>query len=354
MTYILLAAGGTGGHVFPAIVLAEELQAQKHKVQIVCEKRAEQYCKDSKINYQINHVHAPQHGKWKFLYSVILATMRALKMFYIQSPKLVIGFGGYSTIPILLAAIIMRIPIVLHQQDCVLGKVNRLFARFAHHLSLAAETTKYMQPQWREKSWVIGPLCRNNFIDKNNVAKIDGIKILVVSGSQGARALATAIPKTIQLLSKKMQQSLHIVQQVRPECMEQTVSEYLETEVQNKYLTPFIDNIAEHMQQADLIISRAGAGIISEITMLGKPSILLPLPTAADNHQYHNAAVLSSKGAAILIEERDFSPLTFAPLLERLLQHPTALITMGKRAKKLATPQAAKNLATLITNMFLR
>lgn len=337
---IIICAGGTGGHLFPAVaVLKQFLKKQKNAV-LFCDQRSFSYLEKTNehvpcLQLDILKPAPSLLGKLKFAVSMLKAIYFCLWDFLKDRPQCVIGFGGYPSMPPMVASIVLFIPNFIFQQDAVMGRTNRLLSHFVSGIALAYGQVYEMSSMLIKKSFVTGPILREEFanIRYKEPDKLN-LKILVTGGSQGAASLSTAIPKALQLLPQDLQQRLSILHQVRPENLELTLSEYQLTKVQFEVLT-FIGNMADQMSKADLVIARSGIGTVSEIAASSKASILIPYPQAADNHQLYNAKLLEEKGAAIVIEESKFSLIEFAHLLERLFIDPENLLLMGQRAAKI-------------------
>jgi len=342
---IVFAAGGSGGHVFPAVALCKQLN--KQRVEIYCDQRSEKYIRETEkhIKFQTFFIEKPVGGiiqKLKFLYSIVKATVACMLDFLSDRPKVVVGFGGYPSIPVLIAASVLFIPIMLHQQDSVFGKVNYLFSFAAKRISLAFPATINLPMIVKFKTFHSGIIFRDDFL-KIAAKKPGGKKfnILIIGGSQGAKSLSLPIVKALAFLEPDRQKKLKVVHQVREEYLDDAKKLYSQTKIENEVAT-FFPDIPHRLAAADLVVSRAGAGGIVEIMALGKPAILVPLPTSRDDHQFYNAKFLHDKGAAIMIEEQSFSPIEFINTIEQLIANADSRELIGERARKLFKNDALK------------
>ncbi len=343
---IVLAAGGTGGHIFPAQAVCGILLKKKYTPLLICDDRTDQFLQQplSEITrYKIlsrkysDSIFSKLTALCLTLISTFLVTFKFIK----AGPKLVIGFGGYPSFPTLLAATVLRIPFIIHEQNAVLGRVNRIFARFAKKVFLTFPNTKFAH---KKNSIVTGNFVRPEILSaKSSPKKADKIYILVIGGSQGAQIFSEVIPHTICSLPKSLQKKLVITQQARPNLLDSTKLFYKKSTAKVE-IKDFFLNIGELLKQADLVICRAGASTIAELIELGKPAIFIPYKHAMDNHQYFNAKYLVDNGAAIMIEESHLSTQKLGEEILRLLNKKPTLSAMSKAAKGLKKVSPEKSL----------
>lgn len=356
---IIFCAGGTGGHIFPAVAVIQKLIAAKHEVELYGDPRATVFLEKSglKIPYrelQISRPAAGLLGKLKALFEMMPVVYQCILDFIKDRPKVVVGFGGYPSLPPLVAAIVLFIPVVIHQQDAVMGRSNRILSFFASKIGLSFPEVVGMNRLNAGKAFVTGPIVRNEFQPSSrNSKKSKKFKILVTGGSQGAAALSTAIPKALQIIEPGVQKHIEVLQQVRPEHHQATLEAYSQTTVKYK-VVDFIPNMGEAMMGSDLIIARAGIGTISEIVACARGAVLIPYPNAKDNHQYHNAKILEERGAAIVIEESGFNLISFSRLLTRFCQERENLDLMALRAGKLYKKDAVETLVKAVLQLVKR
>jgi UDP-N-acetylglucosamine--N-acetylmuramyl-(pentapeptide) pyrophosphoryl-undecaprenol N-acetylglucosamine transferase len=348
MDEIIIAAGGTGGHVFPAQALHEFFIAKKlFSPTFITDSRGDMFV-DKNNKFMKNKLVVPvaQFNKKKPLtiikaiFSLISSTIILLKKYWQIKPKVVIGFGGYVTFPALFAAFILRVPIIIQESNAVMGRTNRFFAPYAAAIMVGFEGTMKIPHKYLNKVSVTGTPLRTALVEasmhktEHKLYK-DKLKLLIIGGSQAAKVLAEVVPTAILKLKPSLRNNLAVWQQVRPEQMESVRSKYNNEVAFHHIASFFSDDIASEnsitnlMQQADLVIARAGASTICEIISLGKPAILVPFAAAMDNHQYYNALNLRNKEAAVMIVEDDKA-------VDKLCECLNALLSDGKYRSKLA------------------
>ncbi|MDA2917956.1 undecaprenyldiphospho-muramoylpentapeptide beta-N-acetylglucosaminyltransferase [Desulfobacterota bacterium AH_259_B03_O07] len=343
---IIIAGGGTGGHIYPAISIADEIRRRNpdNEILFVCTKNGFGSEKILNEGYKLEYI-SSSGIVGKGLMDSILGTTSAIKGVFDSfrviikfKPNVVIGVGGYVSGPVVIATCLLFIPAVICEQNSVPGLTNRILARFSKRVFAAFdESIKYFP---RVKTRVLGNPIRNQILAVNKATNIrDGLIVLVFGGSQGAHKLNISVPKAFGILGRK---DINIIHQTGNHDIQDVKKRYewygIEAEV-----IPFIEDMASVYNDADLVIGRAGAGTIAEITALGKPSILVPYPFSAYNHQFENAKVLERAGAAIVIEDKDAFPERIVEALSKLLTK-DKLNEMRIQAKRLGKPQAAKNI----------
>jgi UDP-N-acetylglucosamine--N-acetylmuramyl-(pentapeptide) pyrophosphoryl-undecaprenol N-acetylglucosamine transferase len=358
MRTIVLTAGGTGGHLFPAQALAGELLRRGRHIVVMTDRRGRHY--DSAFpGARIEQV--PSATFVGSFLSRAMAPLRIVAGILVSffklrriKPSAVVGFGGYPSLPVLAAALMEGLPTAIHEQNAVLGRVNRHFAdrvkavaaslpvaRFApRDTSRVVYTGNPVRPEAAKFTAAAYELSRNN----------DTIRLLVFGGSQGARALSELVPAAIASMPADLRARLSIVQQCRPEDIEQVRSAYDSARIDAE-LAAFFNDLPARMATAHLVIARAGASTMSELALIGRPAILIPFPFATDDHQTANASVFANAGAAWLMPQRDLSAESLARLLEEILRSPGELARRAAAALSLAKPDAASRLADLIENI---
>ena len=353
MSTFTLIAGGTGGHLFPAMALAQELRRRGHAVELMTDHRVESYGAD----FPATAIHIVPSatpslrnpvkfvgGGMKILRGIAVAHGMLRK----SQPDCVIGFGGYPTFPPFIAAHLLGIPGILHEQNSVMGRANRALARFADVLSISYADTKHAEDFSVRKVVTGNPL-------RDRVRAIVGhpypplsptgpIRIVVTGGSQGARVLADVVPAAIALLPDALRSRLSIVQQTRPEDIERVTESYRQSRI-NVEIASFISDLPEQMAAAHLVISRAGATTLAELTAIGRPSMLIPLPGAIDADQKNNALVIEKAGAGWIAEQATLSPQSLGTRLTTLLSDPSTLPKAAAAALSLGQPHAVEKLA---------
>ena len=354
MTYkILLAAGGTGGHMFPAQSLAENLKAKGWEVALMTDARGQKHSTripaDKIIEVQAASI-SPRRPIQAIKGILKLAKgVRQAKAFIRDwKPDIVVGFGGYPAFPAMRAAQSMKLPTILHEQNAVLGRVNRVFAAKANHVVSGFDVLKKVSPKANVQN--LGNPMRAQIMDAvptSYAPPMDVINLLCVGGSLGARILSQNIPRAIALLPADLRSCIKVVQQTTESEVETARALYADMGVEAVCET-FFSNIETHLAKAHYIIARAGASSVSEIALMGKPSLLIPLAIAMDDHQTINARSLESHGAADILPESQFTPESVANILQDRLNDSNWLSSAAASARTLGRPNAAQDLAQLV------
>lgn len=349
---IVLAAGGTGGHVFPAQSLAHELIAQGHKVIIFTDGRGHQFQDPSilMINIPAGQLHGSLKKKLKGGFQLTHGVASALYQLRRLRPHGVVGFGGYASFPTIIAAGILRLPTIVHQADAYFGRTNRVLAPFVTRIATSFPHVENIPTSCQNKVIFTGLPVRPDiqpapYIPSEGDAPFH---LLVTGGSQGAKSFGEVIPAAIQLLPPEIQKRLRITQQCRAESLEQTRELYAQTEAQVE-LMPFLDQMGMRYKQAHFIISRSGASSVVEAALVGRPALFIPYPYAMDNHQYYNAQQAVNVGGGWLTEENGFNCNTLTPFLLNLITSHWKLIEAAANIRAIAIPDASKRLANLTT-----
>ncbi len=351
---IVLAAGGTGGHIFPAQALCSLLQKHKYHPILFCDERTNKFLQSPLSEIEKYKILSTQFSgnflqKMTSLLLIIISCLLVFTKLARSRPSLIIGFGGYPSFPTLLAAFVLRIPFAIHEQNAVLGRVNRVFAKFAKKIFLTFPNTKFAP---KHNSILTGNFIRPEVLNaKTQNKKPDKIYILITGGSQGAQIFSEIIPQTICLLPKSLQKNLVINQQARENLIDSTKHMYKKCAAKIEVKSFFV-NIGELLKQADLVICRAGASTITELCALGKPSILIPYKHAKDNHQFYNAKYLSDNHASIIRQEENLTAKDLHTEILRLLNRPQTLSTMSKATKSLAMHNTNKIVIGEIKKIF--
>ena len=303
---IILVAGGTGGHVFPALALAEFLEEKEASHYFLTDHRCKIIMDKYKVDYKL--VCCSQIKKNIFLLPIVFSKIlfgfiQSLFFFLNSKPNYVIGFGGYTCLPPLLAAKILKIPIFVHEQNAVMGQANRFFSKFSKKVFLGYKFTANST----KNSHFVGIPIRKEFLELKKKKLIDeDINILVLGGSQGASMFFEFLPKVLSSIRKRDLKRLILIQQAKKDQIK--ILENIYSNYELKFtLKSFFDNISEIMNESDIIITRCGASTLAEIDFLKKPSILFPLPSAKDNHQLKNANAFAKSNKCLIIEENQIS-----------------------------------------------
>jgi UDP-N-acetylglucosamine--N-acetylmuramyl-(pentapeptide) pyrophosphoryl-undecaprenol N-acetylglucosamine transferase len=352
----VLAAGGTGGHMIPAHALAAELKARGHGVLLITDARG------AKIPSLFEGV--PVHilpagrltktpwGMLKALRSVMAGRREAKALYRKHRPDAVIGFGGYPAFPALLAASSLGIPTVLHEQNAVLGRVNRLLAGEAKAIATAYERVERLKPAHAAKTVLVGNPVRAAIVRLGEMPfpsfdDVAPLKLLVTGGSQGATVLGEVVPAGLGELNDTLRHRLQVVQQCRPDDIDRVRETYRALGIPAE-LSTYLPNMDAKLGECHLMIGRAGASTIAELTAAGRPAILVPLPIATDDHQTANARELARVGGARMIPQPQFTPEALARQIEALADDPEALANAAGRALSVGRPHAASDLADLV------
>ncbi|MEM0923872.1 MAG: undecaprenyldiphospho-muramoylpentapeptide beta-N-acetylglucosaminyltransferase [Pseudomonadota bacterium] len=362
MSHLLaIAAGGTGGHMFPAQALAEEMLERGWTVILTTDERGARYASGfpgdvkrvelSSASFARGGVLAKLIVPWQLM----MGGTEARRLFKRRRPDVVAGFGGYPSLPALSAALAMGIPRLIHEQNGVLGRVNKLFATRVNRV-VCGTWPVTNAPRGAELIHLGNPV-RDPIKRMANMpylpAKPTGaLRVLVIGGSQGARALSRFTPHALVTLPEQMRKRLRVVHQARDEDAEQAKAVYsrgkIEAEVQ-----PFFDDIPRRLRQAHLIVSRAGASSVAEIAVMARPAILIPYPHAMDDHQSANARALELVGGAVVLRESGLTRETLSQHIQSILEDPARASTMSDNAREVARPQAANDLANLVETLGL-
>ncbi len=359
-TLIVLSSGGTGGHIFPAQALAETLLARGYRLALITDRRGGVYKGTLKTieTHAINAAGISGRGlfaKAGALGHLVLGYFQARRLLKDLKPDVVVGFGGYPTIPTLLAAAHLGIKTAIHEQNAVLGRANRVLAPRATRVATAFKTTAFLRNADRAKSVWTGNPVRPEIVavrDKPFPALGENtpIRLLIIGGSQGASIFSTVVPAALSKLPKEMQQRLDITQQCRKEDLERVRDTYAAAEIKAD-LSSFFDDIPRRLADAHMLICRAGASTMAELTAAGRPAILVPYPHAIDDHQTINAARLCDSGGAWMIPDTDFRPEVLATRLVSLFSMGTTLAMAARCAAQIGMPEANERLADVIAGI---
>jgi UDP-N-acetylglucosamine--N-acetylmuramyl-(pentapeptide) pyrophosphoryl-undecaprenol N-acetylglucosamine transferase len=349
---ILLAAGGTGGHLFPAEALAHELIPRGWEVHLVTDGRAERYA----ANFPATAVHTVASATLGSRNpAAVLSAFWRIWQGYKQSsvllnrlkPAAVVGFGGYPTLPPVFAATRRGIPTLIHEQNAVMGRANRALA--ARVDAIAGGFLPEGSSGTAAKVVSTGNPVRPAVIEAAAVPyepprEHGPVRLVVFGGSQGAQFFSTAVPAAIALLPQELRSRISVTQQARPDDAGQVTKAYADLGVPAD-ISPFFSDIARRVAEGHLVMSRSGASTVSEVAAIGRPAILVPYPYALDHDQAANAAALAAGGGAEVHQQSSLTPERIAEIFLRLLTDPAALSTMAAAARRVGRPQAARLLA---------
>ena len=384
---IFIASGGTGGHIIPARCLAKSLSKNnKAIVTFLGDVKYKSYIKkNDKFRSKIISSSQIKRSKLfliKAAVKISFGIFQTLILFLLHRPKYLITFGGYSTFPALIAALITRRKIILHEQNAHLGKVNRIFAKYAQKIVTSFEETSGILESHKDKVFFIGNLVREEILklhkkpyklpkleedqpeipDGNKMGydillasefykdydqKPDLFKILIIGGSGGAKIFSDILPKSFFNLSENIKEKIQVIQQVRQELLVPTFEEYKKYNI-NIIIDSFFENMPKLIEESHLIIARSGSSSIFEFCAAKKPMILIPFENSADNHQQKNASFLEKNGAALIVEEKEFTINNFGDILNNIIFNDKILKKMSKNAGLISKNDATKNFVKLI------
>ena len=354
---ILLAAGGTGGHLFPAEALGSVLVARGLRVRLVTDERAVKYSglfSDGLFDVVPSETVRSKNPLALARTAAMLAagTVVALNLVRKHRPAAMIGFGGYPTLPPLMAARMLRVPTLIHDSNAVLGRANRFLAARVDAIATSLPGVFDRDPALASKATLTGtplrPAVLNAAAQPYATPTTDGpLRLLVVGGSQGARIMADIVPPAIERLEPALWRRLSLVQQVREEDFSRVRTVYDRLKIEAE-LAPFFTDLPARLAAAHLVISRSGAGTVAELAGIGRPSILVPLPGSIDQDQFANAGVLMQAGGAIRIPQTEFTPDRLASEISALAAEPQRLADMAAKARAAGTLDAAERLADLV------
>jgi UDP-N-acetylglucosamine--N-acetylmuramyl-(pentapeptide) pyrophosphoryl-undecaprenol N-acetylglucosamine transferase len=356
---VVVAAGGTGGHLFPAAALSHALAARGMEVHLVSDERAAKYGGDFPA-HAIHRVAAATPSSGAFfpraaaIFTLIRGTVVSRRLVKRIRPRAVIGFGGYPTVPPLLAATQLRVPTLLHEGNAVIGRANRFLASRVDAIAQGFEVLGGLPGTLAAKTHLTGNPVRPKVIEAARMAFPEcfsgKLRILVTGGSQGAAIFSDIVPAAIELMPEAARQKLNIVQQARAEDEEGVRGTYRRLAVDAE-VRPFFFDLPGRIAQAHLVIARAGASTVAELAVIGRPAILVPLPHALDQDQAANAKQFAATGAAVVVAQRAFSPQWLATTLVEAQGDMASLARRGAAAKRAGIADAAERLADLVQSL---
>jgi len=350
--YIALAAGGTGGHMMPAEAVADALLQEGCDVALVTDIRGDNISNvfaniDRTVLRATSHMSGGIMGKVRSIISIAFSTLKMRRVFGKRRPDMIIGFGGYPSLPVILAARSMGIGYVLHEQNAVLGRVNRAMAKSAALVALSVEETQLI-PKGTETK-VTGNPVRKMIAKLANIAYAvplgwGDIRVFVLGGSQGARILSDVIPAAIAALPKECRDRLDMVHQARAEDVARVRSTYDKADVKAD-VKPYFDDVSAVLLRTQLVICRSGASTLAELAAMGRPAIMVPLAIAADDHQYANAALVEAVGGGLIMREDEFTSDALSAKLGKLFEDMGDLRNWSDGMRTLARLDAAEDIA---------
>ncbi len=358
---IVLAAGGTGGHLFPAEALAEVLLARGYQPVLLTDNRFDDYASheayDAFSRTPVYRVASARSGgsfsvRIRNALGIVQGVVQALKMLKSLTPVAVIGFGGYPSFPTMLAAVLRCDITLLQEQNSVLGRTNRILAPMVKALALTYPVTRRLPSRVKARAVHIGNPVRAQvkaLAEIPYAPPVEGgiLKLLVIGGSQGAKIFSEVVPKAVEALPEEVRRRIRIDQQCRRDEVDEVRARYealgLQADIQ-----PFFNDMSARLASAHLVIARAGASTVSELSVAGRPAILVPLPSAADQHQYYNAQAVEDIGGGVVMPQSGFTAEALSAKLIAYSHLPATLHEASRQIRLLARPRAAEALADLL------
>ncbi|MDW3184555.1 MULTISPECIES: UDP-N-acetylglucosamine--N-acetylmuramyl-(pentapeptide) pyrophosphoryl-undecaprenol N-acetylglucosamine transferase [unclassified Roseobacter] len=354
---LLIAAGGTGGHMFPAQALAEAMLHRGWRVKLSTDARGARYTKGFPHSTEIEEISSATFARGGLLAKAVVAprlvlgTLASIWGFMRDKPAVVVGFGGYPTIPALSAAHLMKLPRMIHEQNGILGRVNKVFAPRVD--AIACGTWPTDLPEGVEGHHTGNPV-RRAILDRAEAGYIAPgdypMELLVIGGSQGARILSDVIPPAIAALPMQMLRNIRVSHQAREEDLERVAGFYAEHGI-NADVQVFFNDVPRRMTEAQLVISRAGASSVADLSVIGRPSILIPYAAATGDHQTANARGLVQAGGAIMIPESRLNVDAVAEHILTVLDNPDAAMHMARAAAGFGKPDATEALVEMVEQL---
>ena len=383
---IIIVTGGTGGHIFPAQAVVTGLNKGGFRVIVFGDKNYSKY-HQSIISNKFHIIYSSQIKKslFSFIGAVIkisFGVCQSLWWILKYRPQAIVAFGGYATFPSLVAGVVLRKKIVLHEQNSHLGKVNRIFAKYAHKIALSYKKTDGVdnnfskiisitgnpvrekiialsqyeyklpnldQPFLQSNNLGYDVLLHSDFRNQKELVNRKKFNILILGGSGGAEIFSKILPKAFFNLRDKIKNNLQIIQQCRHDLLNDTFNQYKPLNI-NIVINSFFSDIDEKIKNAHLIIARAGSSSLAEFTCAKKPMILVPFALATDNHQEKNAKYIEKMGGAVIIKEQDFTINNITKTLEKLIDNPAILKKMSNSSLNAANLNATNNMVRLVAN----
>ncbi len=354
--HYVLAAGGTGGHLIPAFALGQELLHRGHHVALITDERGAKIpgCPEKIATHMLPAGRITKNPKsWlPGVKAIAEGRLMARRLYGSFGPSAVVGFGGYPAFPALLGAFAEDIPTIIHEQNAVLGRVNRFTARQVNAIATAYPDILSLSLRYKKKVHLLGNPVREEVLALRDQPypplSEEGIfRVLVTGGSQGATILSDVVPDGLSRLPLNLRRRLQVTQQCRAEDIEQVRAAYAQHDIPAELAT-YLPDLPERLGWAHLVISRAGASTIAELTCAGRPAILVPLPSATDNHQSYNVKEMVHAGGARAIAQASFTPVELAKQIQKIALEPGALENAAGCAKKCGRPNAVADLADLV------
>lgn len=357
---VILACGGTGGHMFPAFALARELTENNIRVAIHTDERGLRYKAKNLDNIPMDLISSATFkkglkNKIRTGFILLCGYFEAKRSLRDRDPDLVVGFGGYPSLPTILAAQREGYQTMLHEQNATLGRANLFLSKHADKIALSVRNVKGFTKDLLQKSVITGNPVREEFVEARKTAytpiRPEGpIRIVVIGGSLGAGVFGEIVPATLASLPAEYRKRLKIVQQSRAEDQDQAIKTYKDAGIEAQ-VESFLHDVAGHMKDAHVIISRSGASSVAEITAVGRPAIFVPYPWHKDQQQKINADIVAEQGGGWVIPQDGFTVEVLKARLEMFFQNPALLSSAAEKSRKSGNPEAAKSLTKAVMEM---
>jgi UDP-N-acetylglucosamine--N-acetylmuramyl-(pentapeptide) pyrophosphoryl-undecaprenol N-acetylglucosamine transferase len=354
--HYVLAAGGTGGHLIPAFALGQELINRGHHVALITDERGAKIpgCPDKMATHKLPAGRITKNlSSWlPGLKAIADGRAMARRLYEDFAPSAVVGFGGYPAFPALLGAFAEKIPTIIHEQNAVLGRVNRFTARQVNAIATSYPDVLRLSPRYASKVHLVGNPVREEVLELREqpypALSTEGIfRVLVTGGSQGATVLSNVVPDGLSNLPMSLRRRLRVTQQCRAEDIDTVRAAYAAHDIPAELAT-YLPDLPQRLGWAHMVISRAGASTIAELTCAGRPAILVPLPSATDDHQSYNVKEMVEAGGARAIAQPEFTALELAKQIQMIAFEPGAMENAAKAAKSCGRPNAVADLADLV------
>lgn len=352
---IVITTGGSGGHIFPAQAIAKALLDKGCEVIFITDKRGKEFQGLNVPTYRLMAEHVMGRrlfGKIKGAFKLLGGAMQALILLKKLKPDMVIGVGGYASIPAVMAAHLWRTPVILHEQNAVLGRANRMLSKGVRMICTSFNPTQRM-PKGIPTIFT-GMMARPNIVAVENTPypKIEKeFRLLIFGGSQGTRFFSRHLPAVLLSLPPVLRKKIVLTQQVRPEDMDFVQKAYAKADFKSVTLASFFDNMPQLLTESHLIIGRAGASTLTELMVVGRPALLFPLLSAADNHQMENALQFCNGGGGWVLSEAQVTDKQILAFIQDLMENPKKLATAAQKAHEQAKPRAAETVANIVLDL---
>lgn len=355
---IILASGGTGGHIFPAESLAEELARRGYNPVLATDDRYKNYGASKKLDFRVTSAGMVDGGIFKLfsgIFNIGVGYMQAVRLLKELKPAVVVGFGGYPSFPTMYASIRKNYKTIIHEQNSTLGKANYVLAPKVDAIATSFSEVSGIQDRDINKVVLTGNPVRPAIKSLRDMQypefSSDGVlKILITGGSQGAYVFSEIVPKALKILPDELRTKIRIDQQCRKEKLEETRAAYKALGI-SADLSPFFNDMPARLASAHLVIARSGASTLAELTTVGRPAIMVPYPHAKDDHQRVNANSLEADGGGWVMPEETFTPEALSAKIEGFFKLSSILPEAAEKAKKAGRPDADKNLADLVEKL---